>query len=94
LPRLFRKRVPKWQQLRRTLRPHDQEVLSGTDDSVRRGGAADSVREFVAHYHSERNHQGIGNRLVLPGPDLTERDGVIRCRSRLGGMLNYYDRVA
>jgi putative transposase len=25
-----------------------------------------AVREFVAHYHGERNHQGIGNRLIIP----------------------------
>jgi hypothetical protein len=23
-------------------------------------------REYVAHYHSERNHQGVGNRLLEP----------------------------
>ena len=23
-------------------------------------------REFVAHYHHERNHQGLDNRLILP----------------------------
>ena len=52
-----------------------------------------AVREFVAHYHGERNHQGIGNLLILPDPSLTDRNG-IRCRSRLGGMLNYDDRAA
>jgi hypothetical protein len=25
-----------------------------------------AVREFVAHYHGERNHQGIGNMLISP----------------------------
>jgi transposase InsO family protein len=24
------------------------------------------IQEFVLHYHHERNHQGLGNRLVLP----------------------------
>src|SRR5437762_252065 len=23
------------------------------------------IHEFVAHYHRERNHQGLGNRLIL-----------------------------
>ncbi len=32
--------------------------------------------------------------LILPDPSLTDRNGPIRCRSRLGGMLNYYDRAA
>src|SRR6266852_6553570 len=25
-----------------------------------------AIRNFVAHYHSERNHQGLGNRLIIP----------------------------
>jgi transposase InsO family protein len=25
-----------------------------------------AVREYVAHYHTERNHQGFGNRLIIP----------------------------
>jgi transposase InsO family protein len=52
------------------------------------------ICEFVAHYHHERNHQGLGNRLIMnegPSPD---RAGVVRCRQRLGGMLNYYYREA
>jgi putative transposase len=53
-----------------------------------------AVREFVAHYHSERNHEGIGNLLILPDPHLSDGNGPIRCRSRLGGMLNQYDRAA
>ena len=53
-----------------------------------------AVREFVAHYHCERNHQGIGNVLIMPDPSLANRDGPIQCRSRLGGLLNYYDRAA
>jgi len=53
-----------------------------------------AVREFVAHYHGERNHQGIGNLLIFPDCSHPDRDGPVRCRSRLGGMLNYYDRAA
>ena len=53
-----------------------------------------AVREFIAHYHAERNHQGIGNLLIVPDRSLTHNDGLVRCRSRLGGMLNYYDRAA
>jgi putative transposase len=53
-----------------------------------------AVREFVAHYHSERNHQGIGNLLIFPHHSLADRGGPVGCRSRLGGMLNYYDRAA
>ena len=53
-----------------------------------------AVREFIARYHAERNHQGIGNLLIVPDRSLTHNDGLVRCRSRLGGMFNYYDRAA
>jgi len=49
--------------------------------------------EFVAHYHGERNHQGLGNDLIAPEP--LPRDGThVRCRERLGGLLRYYHRAA
>ena len=49
----------------------------------------------MAQYHAERSDvSGIGNLLILPDPALAARDGAVRCRSRLGGMLNYYDRAA
>jgi putative transposase len=53
-----------------------------------------AVREFVAHYHRERNHQGVGNVLLFPEIGLADRTGPVRCSSRLGGLLNYYDRAA
>ena len=28
-----------------------------------------AVKNFVAHYHSERNHQGLANKLISPEPD-------------------------
>lgn len=51
-----------------------------------------ALHEFLAHYHRERNHQGIGNRIVLPGRLRTF--GTVQRRQRLGGMLNYYYRDA
>ena len=54
-----------------------------------------SLTEFVAHYHIERNHQGKENVILFPettGGDA--RDGPIRCRERLGGLLKYYYRGA
>jgi transposase InsO family protein len=52
-----------------------------------------AIREFAAHYHDERNHQGVGNRLIEPGrPVCTEQD-TIRCSERLGGMLRFYHRA-
>ncbi len=53
-----------------------------------------AVQNFVAHYHSERNHQGSGNRIIKPQPGLTTNTGAVNRRERLGGTLNYYYRAA
>jgi putative transposase len=53
-----------------------------------------AVREFLAHYHSERNHQGIGNQIIESGNEVGQAIGAIQCRERLGGMLKYYHRQA
>ncbi len=53
-----------------------------------------AVHEFVAHYHRERNHQGIRNRIICPNSEHFWNPGPIRRRQRLGGMLNYYFRAA
>jgi transposase InsO family protein len=53
-----------------------------------------AISEFVAHYHTERNHQGLGNRLIRPQPQEAANHGAIARRQRLGGMLNYYSRAA
>ncbi len=52
-----------------------------------------AVDEFVAHYHGERNHQGLGNELITP--EIRSLRGThVRCRERLGGLLRYYRRAA
>jgi putative transposase len=51
------------------------------------------IREFVFHYHGERNHQGLGNRLIMPDQAAGHHGPLLR-RERLGGMLNYYYRAA
>ena len=53
-----------------------------------------AVREYVQHYHGERNHQGLGNELIEPEDDTEIVAGRIECRERLGGMLKYYHRRA
>ena len=53
-----------------------------------------SVREFVEHYHLERNHQGLDNQLILPVVAPTPGHGRIVRRERLGGLLKYYHREA
>ena len=52
-----------------------------------------AVREFVEHYHRERNHQGLNNALIVGAPAIGTV-GRIRRHPRLGGLLNYYDRAA
>jgi hypothetical protein len=55
------------------------------------------VKEFMAHYHRERFHQGLGGQLIEMRPGSTNQKGArgkVICRSRLGGMLNFYDRQA
>ncbi len=45
--------------------------------------------EFVAHYHGERNHQGLGNDLIAPGPRRFGSTHVhVRCRERCGSRLS------
>ena len=62
----------------------ERTILFG-EGSVRKATA-----EFVTHYHLERNHQGLGNRLISPeGPDPVGPGDIAR-RERLGGLLNYY----
>ena len=53
-----------------------------------------AIQNFVAHYHSERNHQGLKNRLISPQAGHLGSTGEIQRRQRLGGMLNYYYRSA
>jgi transposase InsO family protein len=53
-----------------------------------------ATREYAAHYHRERNHQGIDNRLIEPGNRTESASSVIECVQRLGGMLRFYHRTA
>jgi putative transposase len=52
-----------------------------------------AVSEFVAHYHGERNHQGLENRLI-EGPLPANSNGRLVRRERLGGLLSFYHRAA
>jgi putative transposase len=53
-----------------------------------------AIREYLIHYHGERNHQGLKNRIIDVGDDVGLAVGRIECRDRLGGMLRYYYRDA
>jgi transposase InsO family protein len=63
-------------------------ILFG-EDSLRT-----AIANFVAHYHSERNHQGLENQLISPEAGHLASAGEVQRRQRLGGMLNYYYRAA
>jgi len=59
------------------------------EDSLRQ-----AIHEFVIHYHRERNHQGLENRLITPMEKTINTAATIVRRQRLGGLLNYYHRTA
>jgi putative transposase len=54
------------------------------------------VREYVEYYHTERPHQGLGNAIVgnLSPPGPADANEIIKCQSRLGGLLKHYHRAA
>ena len=53
-----------------------------------------AIHEFVIHYHRERNHQGLDNRLLTPMEKTIDTAATIVRRQRLGGLLSYYYRTA
>ena len=53
-----------------------------------------AVTEYMAHYHAERNHQGLGNQLIHLHAVDAAADGAVYRRARLGGVLNFYYRAA
>jgi len=65
----------------------DRMIFVG-QESLRR-----AVTEYAEHYHLERNHQGLQNRLIVPRA-MESKDGATRRHARLGGTLNFYYRTA
>ena len=53
-----------------------------------------ATREYAAHYHRERNHQGLANRLIEPDDGPRSTITAVECAQRLGGMLRCYHRAA
>jgi len=66
----------------------EQMIVFG-EDSLR-----NSIHSFVEHYHLERNHQGLENRVIMPAKEKVNTAARIERRERLGGLLNYYYRAA
>jgi hypothetical protein len=53
-----------------------------------------AMKDYVAHDHLERNHQGKNNVLLFHRSTKTNRDKRVRCHERLRGLLRYYHRKA
>ena len=66
----------------------DRMVLIG-EASLHRASS-----HFVVHYHAERNHQGLANKIIRPKFTPFPTAGPVNCCQRLGGLLRYYYREA
>jgi hypothetical protein len=51
-----------------------------------------AITQYMSHYHEERNHQGLDNRLLRPFRAAGESHALVKRRERLGGMLSYHYR--
>ena len=77
-------------------------VRSVKDDGLNRvvlfgeGALRRCLREYLAHYHGERNHHGRENRILLPheADRIRAAAGAVQGRARLGGLLRFYRRIA
>ena len=66
----------------------DRMIFTG-QASLRR-----AVAEYMDHYHRERNHQGLENRLIHTSARAAANDGAIYRHARLCGTLTFYYRQA
>ena len=66
-----------------------ERLIFFSEESLR-----NTMQNFVAHYHAERNHQGLANRLIRPEAGHLDNRGEVQRRQRLGGLLSYYYRAA
>jgi Integrase core domain len=57
------------------------KIIPFGERSVRR-----AMKDYMAHYRSERNHQGKNNVLLFQQVADTRRDSPVRCRDRLAGL--------
>jgi len=53
-----------------------------------------AIKEYMQHYHAERNHQGLGSRIIHADENVGRNEGVVKKRARMGGLLSYYYREA
>jgi len=83
------------------LNPHiERFIRSIKDESLSRlilfgeNMLSNAVRQFLTHYHTERNHQSIDNKIIQPGDEVGWHKRDVQSRERLRGMLRYYYREA
>ncbi len=79
------------------LNPHIERFMrSIKDESLSRlilfgeNMLRNAVRQFLADYHIERNHQSLDNKIIQPGDEVGRHEGDVQSCERLGGMLRYY----
>jgi putative transposase len=53
-----------------------------------------AIQQYLVHYHTERNHQGLDNQLITREGTIGCQTGPVVRRERLGGLLSYYHREA
>jgi hypothetical protein len=71
--------------VRGATRAVDQERVPRPGGAARGSPSTTVVREFVDHYHQERNHQGLANALVAPlRAEPANGNGVVGRSERLG----------
>lgn len=66
----------------------DNMILFG-ESSLR-----EAVSQFAEHYHRERNHQGLENKIIRPEFVEFPANGSVPRRQKLGGLLKYDYRKA
>ena len=53
-----------------------------------------TLKSYLAHYHQERNHQGLDNQLIEPLETVPDINRPVVRQDRLGGLLSFYRREA
>jgi transposase InsO family protein len=77
----------------RFVRSIKEEAL-GRMICIGEGSLRYGIHQYLTHYHSERNHQGLDNQLIAPEPGVGGPIGKVRRRERLDGLLSYDYREA
>jgi putative transposase len=83
----------KWVRLALQIFRPDPFSLSPLYPLIGKGSLRRAVHHFCEHYRLERNHQGLGNKIIEADFE-ADGGGVVKCRERLGGLLRYYHRDA